>query len=366
MGSINREFIALCHQYSDAVDLIQAGGGNASTKYLLENESTKKMMIKASGFLMSEVDDKSGFSIIDLDKILAIVDGVQKNIISIDDESLQNQMVNEANLSKLRPSIETYLHALLPFKHVLHLHSFAALRYTSTEDYSKRVTHQFDKPNTYDHDFLCVGYEKPGMKLALELQEKLNMYKAVYHKTPQIILLKNHGIIIAADDLEQVEQLYTKSEDYLLKQMVLPVETSSSYRQIIDIKRAFASSFDNLQVFVRLNEDRDLVRFKRLRLSFPDAVVFCGPEAIYSENYDQLIDHIEAYKIKYNDFPKIIVYQKNLYFVATTIKKCLEIQDVLKIQFLLDEQLGEKLNLLESAQIYELLNWEAEKYRKKL
>ncbi len=376
-----QDFISLCRNYSDAVDLIQAGGGNASTKYLDSAENRTLMMIKASGYLMTEVDENHGYSIMDLKKVLALIEDVSSGLIAVNDEKTQNLKINEANLSTLRPSIETYLHALLPQRHVLHLHSLTALRFASTHAFNEIMSRQFitkssqiknksDSKSVAEtsnlSDMLLVGYEKPGIKLALELKTKLEAYMAVYSRIPDVIVLQNHGIILAGDDLETIEQLAQKSETELLHLMALPNTCTAKYRKIIDIKKAFSMSFCTLNLVVRLNEDRDLIRLRSMQLSFPDAVVFCGPEMITAHDLDMLTEEISSFKTRYNDFPKVIMYKDELYFVATSIKKCLEIQDVLKIQFLLNEQLGEDLQTLDAFQIAELLNWEAEKYRRKL
>lgn len=380
MDVSNQDFIALCRNYSDAVDLIQAGGGNASTKYLDSAENRTLMMIKASGYLMTEVDEKHGYSIMDLNKVLVLIEDVSSGLIAVNDEETQNSKINEANISTLRPSIETYLHALLPQKHVLHLHSLAALRFASTLAFNQIMALQFkfksesvsEYESESDFEFsnlsgmLLVGYEKPGIKLALELKYKLEEYKAIYHQMPDVIVLQNHGIILAGDNLETIDQLAKKSETELLRLMALPNTFSAEYRKILEIKKAISISFDALNLVVRLNEDRDLIRLRSIKLSFPDAVVFCGPEIIISNDFENLSEEIKSFYERYDDFPKVIIYQDNLYFVATSIKKCLEIQDVLKIQFLLNEQLGEDLQTLDERQIAELLNWEAEKYRKKL
>ncbi|GAB6109651.1 class II aldolase/adducin family protein [Fusibacter bizertensis] len=361
-----QDFIALCRNYSDAVDLIQAGGGNASSK--TQDDVTKRaiMRIKASGFLMSEVDENNGYSTINLLKVQQLIEAVSNGSIEIEDEKMQNEIMIEANLSSLRPSIETYLHALLPQKHVLHLHSYVALLYASSHAFKEITEHQFDTALNNEMDMLYVGYEKPGIKLAMALKEKLEQFQSIYHKMPRVIILQNHGIIYAANSLEEIDDSVMKSEAALLNLMNLSDGFSTTYRRIFEIKKAMSIAFNDQSFVVRLNEDRDLLRLHTLRLSFPDAVVFCGPEMIRADNHLELSEQIEAYKHKYADFPKVILYKSALYFVATNIKKCLEIQDVLKIQFLLNEQLGDDLVTLSALQIAELLNWEAEKYRKKL
>ena len=132
-------------------------------------------------------------------------------------------------------------------------------------------------------------------------------------------------------------------------------------------------SMKHKRIFVRANEDRDLVDYKNGMPSFPDALVFCGLEPLNVETknrdlstLDLITDAMTSYFDKYDDFPKVVLLDTALYFCGESIKKCLEVQDVLKIQGIIRREVGDSLVTLSQEQAYTLLNWEAEKYRKNL
>jgi len=100
-------------------DLVQAGGGNSSVK--LEDGT---MLIKASGFSLSDVEKSMGYSKVNVIKVQKIVTNVEilhtKN--KREREKLATKLVQEATMDlDNRPSIETLLHSLL-HKYTLHTH----------------------------------------------------------------------------------------------------------------------------------------------------------------------------------------------------------------------------------------------------
>jgi rhamnose utilization protein RhaD (predicted bifunctional aldolase and dehydrogenase) len=118
MNEIN-ELVEISKYAGERFDLVQAGGGNSSVKF-----DNTEMIIKASGYLLSDVNDSSGYSRVCTDKIAKIIKN--KNIVNEDDkrkrEFLTSQLVKDATIDKInRPSIETLLHSFL-HKYTLHTH----------------------------------------------------------------------------------------------------------------------------------------------------------------------------------------------------------------------------------------------------
>lgn len=358
-------FVQICDVVSDSVDMIQAGGGNASAKY--DSHEAQCMLIKASGFLMSEVDDVKGYAKIDLNKIIAILEAVEAGEISIEDETKINSLVSEANMGTLRPSIETFLHAMLPQRFVLHVHALTTLVYASSKRFVQDLERQWQGGNPFE-GVLLVRYEKPGIHLAMAMKEGIEKYKSVHNQSPEVIILQNHGLIVSGDSAEALLDKIISIEVKIKQLMGLSDAFDSAYREQSKLKSALRKVFPSKKLCVRLNEDRDLVNYVDGRPSFPDALVFCGFEPLHyvTEDEQGLETLLEGYKDKYDDFPKVILVGSHVYFCGETIKKCLEVQDVLKIQWILRRELGDDLTTLSDEQAYTLLNWEAEKYRKNL
>lgn len=373
-NEVIQPFVNICDLTSDSVDMIQAGGGNASAKYA--SNGISMMLIKASGFLMSEVDENKGYTQIELDMILKILDDVQSGILSIDDESEINRRTNEANAGNLRPSIETFLHALLPQRYILHVHALITLIYASSKRFVEDMASQWDAPKEQNNQLskaLLVPYEKPGIHLAMAMMQGIENYIAHHSVSPDVIILQNHGLIVASNSPDALYDAITTVEDDIKAYIGLPKSFGKIYMDQRIIKSAINSVLTHKRIFVRANEDRDLVDYEDGVPSFPDALVFCGLEPLIVDTknrdlstFDLVTEALTGYFDKYEDYPKVVLLDSVPYFCGESIKKCLEVQDVLKIQGIIRREVGDSLVTLSQEQAYTLLNWEAEKYRKNL
>jgi|GEM_PF-2440550 len=365
-------FVAVCDLVSDSVDMIQAGGGNASAKF--EKDGQVMMLIKASGFLMSEVDAEKGYTQIQLDKVQNILLDVNAGNLSIDDDVAINLRIAEANIGKFRPSIETFLHAIMTQKYILHVHALTTLVYASSIKFLDDMANQWTV-NALGIKTLYVPYEKPGIHLAMAMLNGIDQYKIINGVEPDIIILQNHGLIVASEDPDKLLSLISEIEVAIKAHMDLPKSFGKVYSDQRLIKKAINDVVKKTRIFVRANEDRDLINYREGMPSFPDALVFCGLEPLViqtvteentRESFNLVIDGVKQYVEKYGDYPKVIQLNAHLFFCGESIKKCLEVQDVLKIQGILRRELGDTLVTLTQEQAYTLLNWEAESYRKNL
>jgi rhamnose utilization protein RhaD (predicted bifunctional aldolase and dehydrogenase) len=99
------------------------GGGNTSSKFELPDPFTKKLVrvlaVKGSGGDLGS-SSKEGFAILYLDRLeqlQAIYRGE-----AYEDEMVSYYPLAAFGLNRVAPSIDTPLHAFLPFRHVDHLH----------------------------------------------------------------------------------------------------------------------------------------------------------------------------------------------------------------------------------------------------
>jgi len=116
-----------------------------------------------------------------------------------DDDMVAFQKKNLIDKKSPNPSVETFLHAFLPFKFVDHTHSDAIMKITNRpngEMLSKKI---FGKKTA------IVPYVMPGFKLAQKINE-------VYSKNPNIncLILLNHGIFTFADNAKDAYSLMIK------------------------------------------------------------------------------------------------------------------------------------------------------------
>jgi len=351
-----KDLVDISKYAGERIDLVQAGGGNSSIKF-----DTGEMIIKASGYSLSEVIEDTGYSTVFTKQISAIVNN--KKIINAtskrERETVAAELVKLATIDPHnRPSIETLLHSFL-LKYTLHTHPIAVNIIAAQKGWKKTLQLIFPQD-----EIAFVEYQTPGVELALVLDFELKKFNSI----PKIVILQNHGLIITSNNKEEIysltEYVIEKIEAYLKLDL-------SIYKLTTQISNAL-HRVENSQSITYLSEDRflntALNRNKKLFLKppfCPDSLVYCGIGAV---EIDKLSDAktIQDYKEKYYVTPIIIIYQNNLFIVAQSIKKAKEIEDVLKFQIMVLTHNHLNVSFLASDELAYLSNWEAEKFRQKL
>ncbi|AUP79386.1 class II aldolase/adducin family protein [Flavivirga eckloniae] len=349
------KFIAMSNYAGERYDLIQAGGGNTSVK--LDNG---EMIIKASGFLLSEVDENTGYALVDNAKILNIIE--DPKIINITNKRLRDQKgaeaVNNAKTVKgPRPSIETYLHAIL-CKYTLHVHAIAVNMLTSVKNWKLLL-------ENIAPDILFVNYETPGIDLAIEMKKEITLYENRCNCKPSIICLQNHGLIITSDDFESIQEL---TENFISKVEIFLKIDFSRYK-ITNFLSKEINKYSKEVLTTYLSEDEYINNVLKTakELFFkkpfcPDGYVFCGYKALEYKGSNSILEYINEYK----QLPKLIVFNSFLYIVSKDLKKAKMIEDVCKNNLMILQETKEDIVFLDNSEISYLGNWEAEKYRQNL
>ena len=352
-----KEFVEISKYAGERFDLVQAAGGNSSVK--LDNG---EMLIKASGFLLSDVKENAGYSRVFTAPVAAIV----KNGQIIDSrnkrerESLTAQLLKEATIDKQnRPSIETLLHSLL-LKYTLHTHSIV-VNMIVVRDNCKEILDTIFK----DDAIALVPYETPGIELAIALDKELNKFET----TPKIIILQNHGLIVTSDEKDDIERL----TEYVLKKIETYLDIDmSKYKLTNSISRLMERIGDSTNLSY-LSEDmflnEQLQKNNKLFSNTPfcpDTFVYCGVNPVRIDSLSDTKSLLD-YQKESHELPKVIVYDNKLFFIGSTLKKAKEMEEVLKFHIMaLAQNETEKLNFLATDELNYLSNWEAEKYRQEL
>ncbi len=192
--------------------LTNYGGGNTSCKTIekdpLTGEPTEVMWVKGSGGDLGTLK-RSGLAALYMNRLLSL-----KNIYrGIEHEDEMVELFNHCiyDLSSKAPSIDTPLHAFLPFKHIDHLHPDAAIAIAAAKD-GKRITQEL-----FNGSIGWVDWQRPGFDLGLKL-------KACLDQNPGIrgIMLGSHGLFTWGDTaqecfnntievIEQCEQFLAKN-----------------------------------------------------------------------------------------------------------------------------------------------------------
>ena len=144
------------------------GGGNTSSKMDLPDPFTRQpvrvMAVKGSGGDIGSITE-AGFALLYLDR-LEQLKGLYRG------EKYEDEMVGYYPLSafgqnRVAASIDTALHAFLPFDHVDHLHPDWAIALAASAN-GKRKLEEFNQ--AFDRKIVWVPWQRPGFELALLLE----------------------------------------------------------------------------------------------------------------------------------------------------------------------------------------------------
>ena len=138
--------------------LVLAGGGNTSVKLSEPNvlgEDVELLYVKGSGWDLSEIEPP-GFAGVRMDHCLRLLE-----LSELTDAVMVNELKTHCTLASApTPSVETLLHACLPFSYVDHTHADAVVTLTNLADGEARVR------DVYADRVLYVPYVMPGYDLA--------------------------------------------------------------------------------------------------------------------------------------------------------------------------------------------------------
>lgn len=317
--------------------LVQGAGGNVSWK------DGDTLWVKASGTWLAEAAEKDIFVPVDLAHArIAIESG---------NFSVTPKLRRE---SALRPSIETLLHALMPHRVVVHLHAIEILAHLV------RVNCQADLQTLLDDSAIhwtMVGYHKPGAALAAAVSAALAQQTNI-----DVIFMKNHGVVIGGIDIAEVWNTLgiligalstTPANICSQSSPLLPIapDNTGQYAPIQDDD--VHQLVFNSELFNRLDADWAL---------YPDHVVFLGPRA-YAYNTWQEFDEENINNI---DLPELVFILNKGVYVKQTFNDAKNAQLRCYYDVLARQGPNSPTNALTNAQIAELLNWDAERYRMNL
>ncbi len=175
--------------------LVQGGGGNTSVK----TADGKYMYIKASGTALKDMNAKSGWRRLRLDKVIEIVE--DKKLAKLPARTREPEIVSRLLLvcddriaGVVRPSVESPLHAILG-RCVIHLHPVAVLSYAC----ARKGRAELEKLFKGKVSAVWVPYIESGILLANKVAKLADDYQSRFGKKPSVFFLQNHGLFISAD-----------------------------------------------------------------------------------------------------------------------------------------------------------------------
>ncbi|HDR9071806.1 class II aldolase/adducin family protein [Burkholderia vietnamiensis] len=309
--------------------LVQGAGGNVSWK------ADGALYVKASGTWLADAVEREIFVPVDLAQLRSELGDGNFNV--------KPQALGE---TALRPSIETLLHALLPQRVVMHLHAIDALAHLVRTDAEAIVQARVGNRLSW----VIVDYEKPGAELAQAVHGALQR-----RSDAQVIFLRNHGVVIGADSVDQAhaivellrESLATQPDVRADASMQLPDDLSEAYRSVDDV--GVHELALHAALFHRIEAEWAL---------YPDHVVFLGA-----------LPHVYASEAEFlaacaaGASPELVFIAGRGVFARNTFNKAKTVQLRCYYDVLVRQPDSERTVSLSPIQVADLLNWDAERYR---
>lgn len=163
------------------------GGGNTSSKFELADPFTGRpvrvLAVKGSGGDLGSIKE-SGFALLYLDRLeqlKTLYRGEQ-----FEDEMVRYYPLSAFGENRVAASIDTPLHAFLPFAHVDHLHPDWAIALAASANGKQKLA-EFNKE--FDRKIVWLPWQRPGFELAMLIERAI-------HDNPAAegLILGGHGL----------------------------------------------------------------------------------------------------------------------------------------------------------------------------
>ncbi len=305
--------------------LVQAAGGNTSLK------DAGVMWIKASGTWLKDAAARDIFVPLDHAAIMA---ALAQNDPAC--ESCTAFVRTDLNGTGLRPSIETTVHALMPQRVVLHVHCVNTIAWAIRADAEARIAEKLE-----GFAWAFIPYARPGLPLAGAISARLR-------PGFDVLILGNHGLVVAADTVEAAEALLEK----VVARLTRPVRPATApdraaLEALCAGKPYRPATMDETHA---LATDPLALKRGEHAVFYPDHVVFLGVGVATS----------------FDGHPPLVALPGHGAFIHTDAKPAIEpmarcLADVMRR---VEEQ--DPLIPLTADDIDRLVNWDAEKYRQTL
>lgn len=316
--------------------LVQGAGGNSSVK------DGDVLWVKASGTWLADAENKEIF--------VPVALSAARAALMHGDERVP--LAPNAGTT-LRASIETSLHALMPHRIVLHVHSVNTIALAVRTDARDELARRLD-----GLAWRYLDYHHPGLPLARAVSA------AIADDAVDVLILGNHGLVVGAATCNAAEALVADVEQRLtLDQRSAPAADHDALRKIC------AGTNYRLPRDPR-GHDIATDRYSRAIATsgslYPDHVVFLGPGLPVLEHREKLTALIALSTA--NGLPPPVallvpdlgsLIREDASDGAEAMLTCLALVTCRL-------PLTARVNYLTAENEHALLNWDAERYRQQL
>lgn len=333
--SIHADVSRFCAAVGADPLLVQGAGGNVSWK------EHGTLWVKASGKWLSDAAQSDVFVPVDLIKMREALAAGHFDAVPV-----------ALDVTGLRPSIETVLHALMPQRFVAHLHAVDALAFLVRQDAGESVVAVMEA--SFGAGWAIVEYQKPGAALAKSVAHALALRPGA-----RVILMRNHGVVLGADSMDELQSLL---ERFIVSFRSITTESEDWRGDLVEQPPGLpgyqviaGSRIQSLAVMP--------ARFNLLQSGwalYPDHVVFLGAKPIIHETFKDWQMHVAADPAAVN---KLIFIQGVAVYAESSFSAAQLAQLNCYAEVLARVPHDAILKSLTQDEIDDLLNWDAEKHR---
>jgi len=387
-----KNLVEMSHKYGSDAEYVLAGGGNTSYK------TDELIYVKGSGTSLATIKEEE-FVVLYRDRLAQMW---EKTYPENDDEKEAEVLADMMNAriegeGSKRPSVETLLHNLFPQRYVLHVHPALVNGITCSQEGENAVKRIFGDSAVW------VPATKPGYTLAVYCKKAIDEYKNKFNKDCEIVILQNHGIFFANDDVNIIDDIVSDVFDKINANIKrkpdfsVPGFDKQKIAGIIPaIRMAYANKINSETACAKFLCNQEIMSFVEDRSSFapvanpfsPDHIVYYKAEPLFVDCIDDIIrrgdpcgrpegrDKPCPYNNDFDHFiaakgyvPKIIAVQGvGCFALGKTKKECdtaaALFLDAVKIA-VYAESFGGYSHLSKELTDF-IVNWEVESYRTKV
>jgi len=296
------------------------GGGNTSMKTIekdFRGRDVEVMYVKGSGSDLGTMQAKhfTGLRMDDIRPLFERDEMTDEEMVAY----LANCMIDHKHP---RASIETLLHAFLPFKHVDHTHPDAIISICCADN-GKQIAEEI-----YGNRFVWVPYVRPGFTLSKMIAQGVRN-----NPNAELVLMEKHGLVTWGETSEEAYQktlaIINEAERYIeskvneaslfggQKYESLPEEDRKSVlarimpiiRGLVSTERKMILTYDDADDVLGFVNSKDAASLSQVGAACPDHLVHTKMTPCFidwdpaSKDIDALIEQVkagvEAYKVEY-------------------------------------------------------------------
>lgn len=309
-----RQLVEVSRFYGKDKSFVMASGGNTSYK------DGKFMWIKATGTSLGNITEED-FVILDREKLKIVETKKYSEYASEREKQIRNDLFRACVYPErnLRPSVETSLHEIINYNYVVHTHPTLVNALMCSNEAEQRTNLLFGDKVLY------IPYTNPGYMLFKKVKAEIAGYRDKFQTDPHIILLQNHGVIVAADTTDEIKSLHQWLISALSGEIpempdVTPLPVEERITKILPAIRLMLTDREPVTAIIRHHRllqhfysNADDIRNIETPLT-PDVILYCNTRIIYIEDASSVesllreaADKIETFKRTRRYTPKILI-----------------------------------------------------------